>query len=77
MTEREIGFLKMFCERVGGRTDRKQGVLARKIGTGEDTENIALAGSLEEQGYLYINSTCAHEDWYLSRKGKKWVEDHR
>jgi hypothetical protein len=77
MTEREIGFLKMFCERVDGRTDRKQGVLARQIRSGEDTENIALAGSLHDQGYLSSDASCAHEDWYLSKKGKEWMGGHR
>jgi hypothetical protein len=77
MTEQEAKFLALFYDKVGGRTDQRQGVLARQIGTGEDKENIALAGSLAEQKYLYSDAFCAQEDWYLSRKGKEWVERHR
>ena len=77
MTEQEIGFLKIFCERVGGRTDTKQGVLARQINFGDDVENVNLAASLERLKYPRKDSSCAQEDWYLSKKGKDWVERHR
>jgi hypothetical protein len=77
MTEQEATFLTLFYDQMGGRTDQRQGVLARKIGTGEDIGNIALAGSLADQKYLQSDSSYAHEEWYLSRKGKEWVEGRR